>query len=126
MKGLNETRTAYAVKMAKFDHDAFQLITNDEGLKQGLLVYEENCLSCHEENGKGDIGPNLTDAYWLNAKGTPETIYEVVINGREDKGMPTWREDLSKEEILTVVHYLMSIKDTNVADGKEPQGELIN
>lgn len=125
MVQLNKVRTAYAVKMAKFDEGAYSAFDNEEGAKLGAVVYEDNCLSCHEENGKGDIGPNLTDAYWMHAKGTKETIYEVVLNGREDKGMPTWKEDLTKDEILQVVKYLMVIKDTNVADGKEPQGELI-
>jgi cytochrome c oxidase cbb3-type subunit 3 len=125
LKVLNEVRTQYAVKMAQFDESAYAVFDNEQGLSQGLAVYQENCLSCHEENGKGDIGPNMTDEYWLNAKGTPETIYEVVINGRVEKGMPAWREDLTKEQILQVVHYIMSIKNTNVEGGKAPQGEKI-
>ena len=125
MKELNKVRTAYAVKMAKFDYDTYAQFDNADGVAKGAVVYEDNCLSCHEEGGKGDIGPNMTDAYWIHAKGTKETIYEVVLNGRDDNGMPAWNEDLSKEEILQVVRYLMSIKDTNVAGGKESQGDLI-
>lgn len=125
MTVLNKVRTAYAVKMAKFDHQAYSQWDNPEGTKLGALVYEDNCLSCHEEDGKGDIGPNLTDAYWMHAKGTKETIYEVILNGREDKGMPTWKEDLTKEEILQVTKYLMTLVNKNVPDGKEPQGEKI-
>lgn len=124
MAVLNKVRTAYAVRMAKFDDTAYAKFDNEEGAKLGAVVYDDNCMSCHEEGGKGDIGPNMTDSYWIHAKGTKETIYEVVLNGREDKGMPTWKEDLTKEEILQVVKYLMTIKDTNVADGKESQGEL--
>lgn len=125
MAALNKIRTAYAVKMAKFDDITYAKYDNAEGAKLGFTVYDDNCMSCHEDGGKGDIGPNLTDAYWMHAKGTKETIYEVVLNGREDKGMPTWKEDLTKDEIYQVVKYLMTIKDTNVADGKESQGEMI-
>lgn len=125
MKALNKVKTAYAVKMAKFDEPAYSKFDTPEGTALGAVVYEDNCLSCHEEKGKGDIGPNLTDAYWLHAKGTPATIYEVVLNGREEKGMPTWKEDLTKDEILQVVKYLMAIKDTNAPGGKEKQGLLI-
>lgn len=125
MASLNKVRVAYAVKMAKFDESAYSAFDNEEGTKLGAVVYEENCLSCHEEKGKGDIGPNLTDEYWMHAKGTPSTIYEVILNGREDKGMPTWKEDLTKDEILQVVKYLMAIKNTNIPDGKEKQGILI-
>ena len=125
MASLNKVRTAYAVKMAKFDNEAYSAFEGPEGIALGAIVYEENCLSCHEEKGKGDIGPNLTDAYWIHAKGSASTIYEVVLNGREDKGMPTWKEDLTKDEILQVVSYLMSLKNTNVVGGKEKQGQLI-
>lgn len=125
MASLNKVRTAYAVKMAKFDNEAYSAFEGPEGIALGATVYEENCLSCHEEKGKGDIGPNLTDAYWIHAKGTASTIYEVVLNGREDKGMPTWKEDLTKDEILQVVSYLMSLKNTNAPGGKEKQGLLI-
>ncbi len=124
VKDLNEIKVAYAVKMAKFDDQLFNSLNNEENIKLGSVVYEDNCLSCHEEGGKGDIGPNLTDAYWMHAKGTKETIYEVIFNGREEKGMPPWKEDLTKEEIYQVLTYLMTILNTNV-QGKEPQGEKI-
>ena len=126
MKVINKVRTAYAVKMAKFDSVAYAKWDNAEGLKLGAAVYDDNCMACHEEGGKGDIGPNMTDAYWIHAKGTASTIYEVVLNGRDDNGMPAWNEDLSKDEILQVIHYLMSIKDKNIAGGKLPQGNKIN
>lgn len=97
----------------------------EDTLKKGLAVFEENCLSCHAENGKGDIGPNLTDKYWIHANGTPETIFKVVRDGVEENGMPIWSEVLEKEEMFAVVSYLMSIKNTNIAGGKEPQGNAV-
>lgn len=123
MTVLNEVREAYAVQLTKFSPEMYAA---NSSVEKGLTVYEENCLACHEEGGKGDIGPNLTDAFWIHAKGTPETIYDVVVNGREreDQVMPPWGEDLSKEEIYQVVSYIMSIKNTNVP-GKEPQGEKV-
>lgn len=118
---LNEVRKAYEVSLVAFDQAQYDSVQDPA---KGIEVFNENCLSCHEEGGKGDIGPNLTDEYWIHAKGTPETIYEVVVNGREDLGMPTWKNDLSKDEIYQVVSYIMSIKNTNVP-GKEPQGEKV-
>jgi cytochrome c oxidase cbb3-type subunit 3 len=125
MVEINKLRSAYAVKMANFDQELYAGILAKDGMDKGKEVFMENCSPCHLESGAGDIGPNLTDNYWLNAKGTKETVYEVILNGREEKGMPIWREELTKEDIYAVTAYVMSLVGTNVEGGKEPQGELI-
>jgi cytochrome c oxidase cbb3-type subunit 3 len=122
---INKVRQAYAVSLIKFDTAKYNGLKSAGGVEKGAEVYEENCMSCHEEGGKGDIGPNLTDAYWIHARGTEDTIYEVVLNGRDEKGMPAWGEDLTSDEIYQVVSYVMSLKNTNVPGGKEPQGEKV-
>jgi cytochrome c oxidase cbb3-type subunit 3 len=125
LSALNKIRTAYALKLIKFDESAYAEAKTEEGLEAGVEVYEDNCLACHAEEGKGDIGPNLTDAYWIHAKGTSKSIYEVIVNGRADKGMPKWSEDLEKEEIYQVLAHVMTLHNTNADGGKEPQGEKV-
>jgi cytochrome c oxidase cbb3-type subunit 3 len=78
-------------------------------------------LPCHAENGKGDVGPNLTDDHWIIAHGTPETVYDVVFHGSEANGMPIWSEMLSKDEIYQAVAYVMTFKNTFLK-GKGPEG----
>jgi cytochrome c oxidase cbb3-type subunit 3 len=99
-------------------------VAND-GVKKGEEVYINNCLPCHAENGRGDIGPNLTDKHWVVAKSTPETIYNIVFNGSEANGMPPWNEVLTADEIYLAVAYVSSLKNTNQKLGKAPQGEII-
>ncbi len=108
-----------------FKGDLYTAFTNPEGIKKGDEVFVNNCLPCHAEKGKGDIGPNLTDEYWVVAKGTPETIYNTVFNGSEANGMPAWSEVLTTDEIYLAVAYVMSLKNTHQKDGKAPQGEKI-
>lgn len=100
-------------------------ILADDGVNKGKVVFENNCLPCHNENARGDIGPNLTDQYWLIAKSTPDTIYNVVFSGSEENGMPAWSELLQKDEIYQAVAYVSSLKNTNQKGGKAPQGEKI-
>jgi cytochrome c oxidase cbb3-type subunit III len=107
-----------------FNEEMYNSIIADDGVKKGEIVYETNCLACHNEKGKGDIGPNLTDKYWLVANGQPDTIYNVVFNGSEENGMPAWAELIPKEEIYQAVAYVMSLKNTHQVGGKEPQGEM--
>ncbi len=117
---------AEKAKSGNFDLVVYEKYVNEnDGIKKGALVYEENCLSCHAEGGAGDIGPNLTDKYWIHANGDATSIYPIVLNGVEDNGMPAWAEMLSKEELMSVVAYIISLQGTNPPDAKEPQGEII-
>ncbi len=33
---------------------------------EGAAMYSEHCSVCHGAQGEGNIGPNLTDGYWLH------------------------------------------------------------
>lgn len=109
---------------ATFDPSYYASVVKADGLNKGKVVYENYCMPCHMESGKGDVGPNLTDKHWILAKGTPETIHQVAYNGSEENGMPPWGDILQKDEIYQAVVYVMSLKNTFVA-GKEPQGEVV-
>lgn len=116
----------YKKKEGVFDPMLYSAYSTPEHIKKGEEVYTNNCLACHQEKGRGDIGPNLTDEYWLWAKGTPETIYPVVFNGVPDNGMPVWSEVLSKEEIYQAVAYVQTLHLSHQPQGKAPQGEKID
>lgn len=108
-----------------FNPEVFAKFNTPDGIKKGEEVFTNNCVACHLEKGKGDIGPNLTDEYWLWAKGTPETVYPVVFNGVVDNGMPNWSEVLSRDEIYQVVAYVQTLHLTHQAGGKAPQGNKV-
>lgn len=115
----------YKKMNSAFKHDKYLAVANIEGFKKGEEVFVNNCLPCHAEKGRGDIGPNLTDKHWLVAKSTPETIYNIAFNGSEANGMPPWGEVLTSEEIYLAVAYISSLKNTFQKGGKAPQGEII-
>lgn len=73
----------------------------------GAVIFEDNCASCHSEDGKGDRdqgAPNLTDAIWLYG-GDAETIRETVSFARFGV-MPTWAARLSESDIRAVAAYV--------------------
>jgi len=73
----------------------------------GAVVFEDNCASCHAEDGKGDRdqgAPNLTDAIWLYG-GDEATILETVSFARFGV-MPTWAARLSESDINAVATYV--------------------
>lgn len=124
---VREVIDAEKAKSGNFDVNEFNtFVTENDGIKNGAVVYEENCLSCHAEGGGGDIGPNLTDKHWKNITAfEAKNIYSVVFKGVEDNGMPAWGEMLSKEELMSVVSFVMSLQGTTPPEEKEPEGELV-
>lgn len=73
----------------------------------GSVVFEENCSSCHGEDGTGDIyqgAPNLTDAIWLYG-GDRDTIHETVTYARFGV-MPAWGQRLSQAEVNAAALYV--------------------
>lgn len=96
-------------------------MSSDPGvLERGAEHYRKQCASCHADKGQGNIGPNLTDDYWLYG-GSAQDLYTTVALGRTNKGMPAWLPSLGATKVNEVTAYILSIKGTNVA-GKAPQG----
>lgn len=124
---VREVIDAEKAKSGNFDVEEFNtFVAENNGIKNGAIIYEENCLSCHAEGGGGDIGPNLTDKHWKNITAfEAKNIYSVVFKGVEDNGMPAWGEMLSKEELMSVVSFVMSLQGTTPPEAKEPEGELV-
>jgi mono/diheme cytochrome c family protein len=52
-------------------------------IDQGNKVYHGPglCFACHGPEGKGGIGPDLTDSVWIHSKGTYDEIVKQVTTG---------------------------------------------
>ncbi len=98
-------------------------LSKDSGtIDQGKAVFDQTCVTCHAAGGVGNIGPNLTDEYWLHGGG-PKKIYGTVREGFLPKQMPAWGKQLGEEKTRAVVAYVLTLKNTNAPGGKAPQGE---
>lgn len=89
---------------------------------EGQEVFTTYCVACHLPSGAGIVGPNLTDPYWIHG-GSPMAIHKTVTEGVIDKGMVAWGQQLPPKKIESVVAFVLTLKNTNVA-GKAPEGEL--
>lgn len=90
-------------------------------LEQGKAVFTQTCIACHRADGGGNVGPNLTDEYWLHG-GAPEKIFKTVSDGVPENGMPAWKPQLGFDRVQAVTAYVISLRNTNVSGGKPPQG----
>ncbi|MGH1576542.1 cytochrome-c oxidase, cbb3-type subunit III [Planktotalea sp.] len=76
-------------------------------VEAGAVVFEDNCSSCHMEDGAGDReqgAPNLTDAIWLYG-GSYDKLVETITYSRYGV-MPAWTERLSEAELRAVATYV--------------------
>jgi cytochrome c oxidase cbb3-type subunit 3 len=95
---------------------------NPATVDQGKSLFVTTCAQCHRADGGGNIGPNLTDEFWLHG-GKPENIQTSVNEGYPLKGMPNWQQQLGEEKTTALIAYVISLKGTNAPNGKAPQGE---
>jgi cytochrome c oxidase cbb3-type subunit 3 len=117
-------KEAYLKKSANnVDENTVVLLTDASALAAGKNVFATNCAACHLTDGGGSVGPNLTDDYWLHG-GSVKDIFKTVKYGVPEKGMRSWKEDLSPMQISQVTSYIKSLKGTKPANPKEPQGSL--
>lgn len=124
----------------------------------GAALYQEKCIRCHGELGRGDgvmaepiqaqFGSpvsDLTSDVVARAR-TPEEWYNVVANGRLERGMPGFAGTLDVDQRWDVIAYAWSLAvsprqlergqavyaeqcahchgETGKGDGKDAQGNL--
>jgi cytochrome c oxidase cbb3-type subunit 3 len=87
----------------------------------GKATFSTTCSPCHRADAGGNIGPNLTDAWWLHG-GKPMEILKTVNEGVLAKGMPAWGKILKPAQLVAVVGYVTTLSGTNPKDPKPPQG----
>lgn len=97
------------------------VLTGTEDIMAGKKIFTISCAACHKEAGGGDVGPNLTDDYWLHG-GDVKSIFKIVKYGYN--AMPQWQNAYSNKQLAQVSSYIKSLKGTNPPNAKAPQGEL--
>jgi cytochrome c oxidase cbb3-type subunit 3 len=117
-----KVRDAYMKKFANsVNENNVTALTAAKDIKEGSEIYKTNCVACHGDKGQGGVGPNLTDNFWLHG-GNIKALFRTISNGIPEKGMIAWNKTLNPIQIQKVSSFILSIKGTNPAGAKEPQG----
>ena len=106
------------------DEKTVTLLTDPAELEIGKTIFTNNCAACHRADGGGQIGPNLTDDQWILGGGVKNLFHTITNGGRDGKGMIAWKGTLKPKEIQKVASYILSLKGSNPADAKAPEGEV--
>jgi len=102
------------------DENTVSMLGNDD-IAEGKRIFQVSCVACHNEGGAGNIGPNLTDDYWLHG-GDIKSIFKTIKYGFN--AMPTWQNSYSNKQIAELASYVKSLHGTHPLNAKSPQGEL--
>ncbi|MCD8483066.1 MAG: c-type cytochrome [Verrucomicrobia bacterium] len=107
MSRIEEARLA---SVGELNNETLWAMSRNAGfVSSGMLVYQENCASCHGANREGGIGLALNDGDWKYG-GSPMEIFDIVANGSPDRtaGMQAWERQLGPQRISQVVAYILS------------------
>jgi len=123
MKQASAAKEAFLAKAGNMvDENNVKIDKAAEVLTAGKAVFTQNCVACHGENAQGVVGPNLTDEYWLHG-GKINNVFKTIKYGIPEKGMIAWEKQLSPKQISDVANFIESLKGSNPANPKAPQGE---
>lgn len=124
MQKAEEQKTKYLAKAANnVDENTVKMLTDAADIANGQKVFVQNCAACHGKAGEGTVGPNLTDDYWLHG-GSINDVFKSIKYGWAEKGMRSWKDDLSPVQIAQVSSYIKSLRGSNPPNAKEKQGEM--
>jgi cytochrome c oxidase cbb3-type subunit 3 len=113
-------KTEVAVK-AEAVQSAAAPMSQEQILAGGKVTFDKICYVCHGKFGEGLVGPNFTDDYWIHGA-NPEDLKKVIVDGVIEKGMLSYKSQLSNKQIDQVIAYILSLQGTNPPNQKAPQG----
>lgn len=96
-------------------------LSDQASLDAGLAIWEKQCKVCHLE-GQGLVGPNLMDEFSIHGCNYSDVV-RIIIVGAPEKGMISWKEQLTGDQIQQVASYTMTLRGKTGPNPKAAQGE---
>jgi cytochrome c oxidase cbb3-type subunit III len=97
------------------------LLTSESDLNAGKTVFGKFCIACHKEDGRGEIGPNLTDEYWIHGNDIKD-LFKIIKYGSPNGKMTPHSNILTPLQIQQVASYVLGMP---YAEGMPPEGDKI-
>ena len=124
MRLAREERAKRSLAEAPSEAVLGKLMGDKELMQDAKVTFGQRCAQCHEAEGQGLIGPNLTDNHWIHGKGRLMDVYETVSHGVPAKGMPAWELQLQPIELRKLAAFIGTLRGKNLP-GKAPEGSEV-
>ncbi len=94
------------------------LQVTDKVVASGRAMFKSKCTRCHGPEGKGD-GPDADPDYAQDMDLTnPEravpnpdgVVFYKVWNGRQQPKMPSFKTEMTKDEVWTIVSFVQTLR----------------
>jgi cytochrome c oxidase cbb3-type subunit 3 len=116
------SKIAYLKKVGNaIDESNVKLIADVNQLTDGKTLFNAKCAVCHREDAGGNVGPNLTDEFWLHG-GQVSDIFKTIKYGVTGKGMIAWEKSLNGLQMAELASYILTLQDSHPLAPKAPQG----
>ena len=112
-----------ATQADQVDESNVELLVDEDQLALGESIFMNKCAVCHQADGGGGVGPNLTDDYWLHG-GDIKDVFTTIKYGVPEKGMISWKAQLRAGDMQRVASYILTLVGTTPAAPKAPEGDL--
>jgi cytochrome c len=93
-----------------------------DSIYQGWKWWHVYCYRCHGEDAIGGVNPAAPDLRWaLSATGANfprDSFVNTALNGRLDKGMPSWKVLLDTSAIQELYQYVKARSDGWLKPGR--------
>lgn len=90
---------------------------------KGRAVFTSTCVSCHQADGSGLIGPNLTDDHQLHGT-TRKDVFTTIRNGVPGTAMVPWSAQLAPADVVAVAAYVITLRN-HPLPGKPAEGTAV-
>lgn len=77
-----------------------------ERIAAGEKIYKKQCQACHLKDGKGRIGPNLTDDQWTRPRTDTEIGRFEVVYGGGAGAMQAFGLRMDQDQVLEVLAFI--------------------
>jgi mono/diheme cytochrome c family protein len=84
----------------------------EASVARGLELYQQNCVTCHGVDGRGDgptaptLNPAPSDFRLHVPYHTDVELFRFIADGYPGTAMPAWRDEFSEEDIWNLVNFL--------------------
>ena len=115
----DERRRIIDAAKPPMSEDDMRAVSKDpKRIAHGQALFAKNvCITCHGPDATGLIGPNLRDRWWLYGSRMSDLVL-TITDGRANGSMPSQRGKLSKEDIVDLAIYIVSLNRQGEKPGK--------
>jgi cytochrome c oxidase cbb3-type subunit 3 len=119
-----ERKFAGIAEIPLSDEKMLRLMGDAQWRATGAALFARRCASCHGADGRGFVGPNLTDDFYKDVRSLTDVV-RVVTEGAGGGTMPAQRGAMSESEIVVVAAYAASLRGGNLESARPAEGVAI-